>query len=187
MLRPRFITVAVLAGAVVLLSPALARASCAPPAPLRGAIKDAPSVFVGEVVDVSNRTRWATVEVERVWKGPDLPSEVEVRAGPADPPGLISSASSVDRTFTAGFAYLFVPYKAEGSVFRDNACTRTTRFRFQHERLGKALFGVSSIEPERHAPAGSLPLVLPWIAAAGCLIAFFGTAWLLARRWVRFE
>jgi hypothetical protein len=86
-----------------------ATASCAAPAPLREAIKDAPAVFVGTVIETANRSRWATVHVEEVRKGTGLPDEVEVRAGPEDPPGPGGTATSVDRTYTSGTRYLFVP------------------------------------------------------------------------------
>lgn len=72
----RLITVAVAAGALVLLLPAHAQASSVSPVPMRKAISDAPAVCVGEVVDVTNQRRWAKVAVEEVWKGPDLPSQV---------------------------------------------------------------------------------------------------------------
>jgi hypothetical protein len=115
---PRFhLTVAALAAGLVLLLAALARASCAAPLSVRKAIKEAPSVVGATVVDVTTGKRWATVEVEEVWKGPELPSQVEIRAGPKDPPGPVSAASSVDRTFDREERYLFVPYKGSGSVF----------------------------------------------------------------------
>jgi hypothetical protein len=181
--RRRLVTVAVLAGALLLLSPGLAHASCAPPVPMRKAIEEAPSAFVGEVVEVTNGRRWATVEVEQVWKGPALPSAVEIRAGPADPPGPLSSATSVDRTFAAGITYLFVPYRAKGSIFYDNACTRTTRLRPELERFGEAFLGATSNEPNRQAPAGATPSgARVWVAVAGGLAALSGAAWLLARR-----
>jgi hypothetical protein len=116
-----------------------ATASCAAPAPLREAIKDAPAVFVGTVIETANRSRWATVHVEEVWKGTGLPDEVEVRAGPEDPPGPGGTATSVDRTYTSGTRYLFVPYdRSSQAIFQDNACTRTSQFRSPLERFRPA-------------------------------------------------
>lgn len=183
MRRPHLVTVAFLAGALVLVWPGVAQASCAPQPPMRRAIQDAPSVFVGEVVGVTNASRWATVDVEEVWKGPDLPSEVEVRAGPVDPPGPFGSASSVDRTFAPGVTYLFVPYRGKGSVFYDNACTRTTRFRPDLKRFAAATFGGGSREPDREGPATATSSeTRAWVPVAGGVAALLAAAWLLARR-----
>jgi hypothetical protein len=143
---PRFhLTVAALAAGLVLLLAAPARASCAAPLSVRKAIKQAPSVFVATVVDVTNGKRWATVDVEEVWKGPELASEVDIRAGPKDPPGPVSAASSVDRTFDRGARYLFIPYKGYGSVFYDNACTRTARFGPAHGQVKVPTGGQSKV------------------------------------------
>lgn len=111
-----------------------ARASCGLAPPVPQAIAEAPAAFVGTVSELSNGRRWATVTVDEVWKGEDIPDEVEVRAGPKDPPGGGGVATSADRYFEPTQQYLFVPYKRAGSVFRDNACTRTSPFRPSLER-----------------------------------------------------
>lgn len=113
----------------------VAAASCAPPLPYEQAFEEARNVFVGRVVSVSNARRWARVEVEDVWKGPELPAVVEVRAGPKDPPGPGRVATSADRHYRTGRRYLFFPYRGNGAVFADDACGRTTVFRPELERL----------------------------------------------------
>lgn len=61
------------------------------------------------------------MEVEGVWKGPDLPNTVTVNGGPSDP----SEATSVDRTYELG-TYIVFPINST-SPFVDNACTSTQR------------------------------------------------------------
>jgi hypothetical protein len=107
------------------LAPAGAWASClADPRTLKEVVRDSNVVFVGTVMSVSNRDRWAVVRVDEVWKGPQLPPEVEVRAGPQSE----TEATSNDRMFKAGVRYLFVPL-GEASPFSDNICSHTTEWR----------------------------------------------------------
>lgn len=121
--------------AASMLIPAAALASCAGPVPVPQAIDDAPAVFVGTVTKLTNSERWATVEVEEVWKGEDVPSEVELRAGSKDPPGGGGIASSVDRFYSKGARYIFFPFKRSDAIFRDNVCTRTTKLPNRIERF----------------------------------------------------
>lgn len=114
--------------AAALVTPGRASALCAGPGPWRTAISEAPAVFVGEVVSVRSGGRWATVDVEAVWKGV-VEDVVEVRSGAFDPPGGLISMSSVDRTYDAGRTYVFVPFEGDDDVFEDNSCTRTTPYR----------------------------------------------------------
>lgn len=101
-------------------APTVAIASCGAPPPLEDAIDEADAVFVGMVVEVSNRQRNAVVDVEAVWKG-DVDERVEVRGGPQSP----NTITSVDAAYDEGKRYLFVPHKGSGDRFRDNACTST--------------------------------------------------------------
>jgi hypothetical protein len=117
------VTAAVWAG--VASSPVLA--SCAALPSLRESLKTADVVFVGTVQSTSNADRWAAVEVDEVWKGSDVPKEVEVRGGPEDPAGPLGVASSVDTTYEPGVRYLFVPVNS-GPPYRDNSCTPTRRY-----------------------------------------------------------
>lgn len=137
------------AGVTVILGwPTSAVASCLAPLSFPRAIEEAPAVFVGEVVDVSGGGRWATVEVRQVWKGGELPAEVEVRGGPRDENVL----TSVDRDFKISRDYLFVPYERRGSTFLDNACTSTTRFRPELTRFRPANAAEASPTPAASAP-----------------------------------
>lgn len=135
----------------MLAAPATTLGSCAQPLPIAEALKSAEIVFVGTVVQVSEGNRWANVQVEEVWKGPDRPQNVLVRGGPAG-----NAATSVDRSFEVGVKYIFFPYVAvdagegpAGSVtdggvpaggvpenaLTDNSCTNTTAFTDEHKAL----------------------------------------------------
>lgn len=165
----------------VLVLPSSARASCISPPPFPQAIENAPAVFVGEVVDLSGRGRWATVEVLEVWSGGELPQRVEVRAGPRRK----NVASSVDRHFKLSREYLFLPYERNGSVFKDNACTRTTRFRPELARFRPQ----SVSEPSPTPPPGTSPRDVDerpefprWLLIGGVIAAAAALALVVARR-----
>lgn len=163
---------AMLAGiAATLVWPSPALASCMPPQPFPQAIHEAPAVFIGEVTDVSGSGRWAAVEVSQVWKGGVMPAEVEVRGGPGDE----NSLSSVDRHFKVSVEYLFVPHERRGSVFSDNACTRTTRFRAELARFRPAtatdpLPGPETWTPEPDENDNPLRWLLGGAALAGVAV-----------------
>ncbi len=117
----RLLVVSVLAAAVVTLVGRPALASCADPPDLETAFADAEVVFIGVVVEVSNHDRTAVMEVEQVWKGPQLPDFVTVHGGPDDP----DLFTSVDRTFERE-TYVVFPVNSS-PPFEDNACTLTQR------------------------------------------------------------
>ncbi|MGI8773477.1 MAG: hypothetical protein ACR2KQ_00485 [Actinomycetota bacterium] len=121
-------------------APTTALASCVLPPPLEDAIDEADAVFVGVVIEVSNRQRNAVVDVEAVWKG-DVDERVEVRGGPQSP----NTISSVDAAYNEGERYLFVPYEGSGDRFRDNACTSTQPYEEDFDDLRPA--GASEPSP----------------------------------------
>ena len=134
---------------MVIAAPYFALASCGSPGPFGEAIRNAPAVFVGTVIDLNGGGRWATVEVQEVWKGGDLPAEAEVRGGP----GAKNVATSVDRHYKLNRQYLFIPYKRNGPVFRDSACSRTTRFRTELNRFRPLGAGEPSTSPSSESPS----------------------------------
>lgn len=184
--RRRFASLVVLfTFGIVPLIATPAHASCAELPPMRKAIREAPAVFVGTVVHTENMGRWVIVDVSEVWKG-DVEPELEVRAGPKDPPGPMGVASSVDRHYRDGETYLFLPYRGDGKVFGDNSCTRTTLYRPQLDRFkpagafeptGSPTSGpfANDLEPE----TGQTSLA-PWLIL-GALIGVFGLTWLFVR------
>ncbi|GMR02318.1 MAG: hypothetical protein BMS9Abin20_0648 [Acidimicrobiia bacterium] len=107
--------------AAIAVVPQPALASCAEPPDLETAFADAEVVFIGNVVELSNQDRTAVMQVEQVWKGPQLPDVVTVNGGPSDP----SVITSVDRTFEVG-TYIVFPINSD-PPFEDNACTLTQR------------------------------------------------------------
>jgi hypothetical protein len=111
---------------VLALAPGPVAASCAMLPPVEVAIDKADAVFVGTVAGLRHEARWATVQVEEIWKGPALPAVVEVRGG-LDP----TAFSSIDRTYNVGQRYLFVvSLRVEGAVaaLQDDACTATSEW-----------------------------------------------------------
>jgi hypothetical protein len=121
---------ALLVAFIMILFPAPAHASCVQPPPLERAIAEADVAFVGTVETISNRGRDATVAVESLWKGPDLPAEVEVFGGPRRE----NIALSNERHFEDGTRYLFIPTNRR-PPFKDNACTQTQQYRSALDRF----------------------------------------------------
>ena len=107
------------------------RASCLPQPPIEKAYGEARLVFVGTVLEVRSDRRTATVRVEEVWKGGDLPPTVLVRGGPEE------FTTSTDRTFEREARYLFFP-TVEGNTITDSACSATQRYTADLDRLRPA-------------------------------------------------
>jgi hypothetical protein len=137
-----------IAALLVAALPGTAVASCIMPPPLAESIRLAEVVIVGTVGATENRARWATINVEEIWKGPDLPPTVIVRAGPAG-----DTFSSIDRTFDAGVRYLFLLGRDEQGGFTDNACSQTTPWEV----------GLAALRPADFRP----PTVIDGTADAG--------------------
>jgi hypothetical protein len=112
--------VAGVAALAFLLTPSAVLADCMMPAPVKEAAQTAEVVFIGTVTETTNRDSWASVAVEEIWRGPDLPATVVVKGGSGG-----DGISSVDRSFQAGVKYLFFPYADEQGDLADNSCTNT--------------------------------------------------------------
>lgn len=168
----------VAAAAVLLGSSNPAAASCAVP-PLEDWIRSSDVAFVGTIVQLANGDRWATVNVEEIWHGPDLAPVVEVRGGPAG-----NVASSVDRTYGVG-RYLFAVSVAEG-VLQDGACSATTEWTEDLAKLrpADARRPSAPIDSAPEPTSGTSPLAPVVVAAAMvvAVVALFGSVALLARR-----
>ena len=96
-----------------------AAASCAVPPSLEESLSSAELAFVGTVVELNNLNRWATFQVEEVWKGEPGTTRLDVRGGP---PG--GAATSVDRTFELDTRYLVFASRGERH-WEDNTCSAT--------------------------------------------------------------
>ena len=106
--------------AALLLAPAPVLADCQMAPPFVEAVRTSDLVFVGTVTALGNGGRSATVEVEEVWRGGEMPATVTVFGG-TDP----AQAMEDDRTFEAGVRYVFFPVEFEGRLV-DHICTATT-------------------------------------------------------------
>ena len=106
--------------ATLIRMPAAALASCAVTPQLATALSGAPAVFVGTVTSVDHAGRVADVHVDDVWKG-RVAAVVQV----VGTPDLNAGATSVDRYYTVGQKYLFIPFAGVGDRFQDNNCTLT--------------------------------------------------------------
>lgn len=163
--------------ALLLVSAAPVLGDCMMPPPVEQAVQRAEIAFVGTVTGVANSGRWATVAVEEVWVGPDLPPVISVRGGPEG-----NSATSVDRSFTAGTRYLFMPFIAEG-ILQDNSCSSTSIWVPSHAEIRPANARQPvSPEPEPAASFDVASMIVPaaLIVGAGALV--FGAALVLRRR-----
>jgi hypothetical protein len=162
---PLVVLAALAAAIAVPLSSTAALASCAlPPGQGAGSFAAAPVVFVGTVTSTGNRDREATVKVESIWRGPDMPASVTVVGTPAS--GW-NAGTSIDRTFKAGERYLFVPTNTS-SPFQDNSCTATQPY--TAAIAGMAPAGARTPAPTLQSAPDELLAPdrspLPWVAAA---------------------
>lgn len=147
-LRIAGVTGLALMGLALLAGPAAA--SCAPPPPMEQAIEEAKTVFVGTVESLADEGHHATVRVEEVWKGPDLPPVVEVRGSPGGD-GAMRARTSVDRTYTDDTKYLFVLYD-EDLPLEDNVCSRTSEWTEEY-----AQYRPAQVRHPVSAPANGAP------------------------------
>ncbi len=123
------VAVSVVATAALFAAPSIAVADCMGPPAFDEAVKTADIILVGTVTETINGNRWATVAVEEIWRGPDVPATLQIKGGPD-----ANAASSVDRAFEVGQRYVFFPYieadteplpgVAAGGL-ADNSCTST--------------------------------------------------------------
>jgi hypothetical protein len=167
---------AVLVSGLSLALPRSGLASCLAPAPLPDRLQGARVVFVGTVVSASDRARRAQVRVETIWKGPDLPRELEVLGSPLGSGG----ASSIDRTFQADQRYLFV-LADERPPFTDNSCSAT-----QPYTAAVAAYAPADARPVSTDGAGGGTRANPWfwgaVAAAGAAGVLLAVTIVLRRR-----
>ena len=150
----------------LLLSPPAALASCAMPDPLGAVLTRAEIVFVGSVTRTAQMGRWATVTVEEIWKGPDLPQTVLVKGGQGG-----NTMTSVDRTFEAGTRYLFLPSGSNPGL-TDNACSSTTVWSADLEAMRPATIRKPGVDQtvDRGSDAPWLAPALVALVAVGILL-----------------
>lgn len=169
-MRIRRLATAITLGLWGLLAPGSVAASCAGFPPLEEHLAQADVVFVGTVVSLADEQRTALVEVEEIWRGPELPAEVTVHGGF---PG--QGFSSVDRSFETGARYLFAPSFDEGRL-EDNACTATQIWSDELAALRPASVSTPEPEPADEGSPGGIPAAALVIALAVALVAGVGVA-----------
>ncbi len=158
--------------AVLALFPVMADASCAAGGSAQEAILSAPTVFIGTVTSLSNGDRVATVRVDDVWRGRAIPTAVEV----VGTPDLTAAATSVDRIYSAGTQYLFVPDGGGPASFTDNSCTATQPYSASLRGLRPAdAPGAPTRSAQAPTQSGStFPLVLVVMGAVLALVVTVG-------------
>lgn len=107
-----------------LLGSSPAQAACDPPG-LEFALRNAPTVFVGEVVEVGDLGHAAEMRVLAVWKGTDLPERVSTSGRPAD-----GTDPTDARRYQLGATYLVIPHN-QLRPYPDDGCTATRVFAAQ--------------------------------------------------------
>jgi hypothetical protein len=157
---PLILAVLVLAGLV--RGPTAVLASCAAIPQLGPAIRNAPAVFVGTVTSVDHGGRVATVHVEDVWKG-RVGANVQV----VGTPELNAAATSVDRIYSAGQKYLFIPFAGGGDRYQDNNCTLTQPF-----SVGLAAYRPSAAAAPK--PAAETSSWTPLAGVGGLIVLIAG-------------
>ena len=156
-----------------------ARAACNKPVDQITAMNLADSVFVGQVMELSDVNRVATMRVLEIWKGPDLGAQVTVNGSFSGSPQVLLS----DRTYVLGATYLVVPF-GRRSPFFDEACSGTRPYsplggqippQFQNA-VGTptarmpAAFGVADDTSDGSGRAGSLLIGGGVLAALGLVL-----------------
>ena len=122
------VALSIVATPALFAAPSVALADCMAPPAFEEAVKTADIALVGTVTETVNGNRWATISVEEIWRGPDLPATLLLKGGPD-----ANAASSVDRSFEVGLRYVFFPYVADAEPLpgvaagglADNSCTST--------------------------------------------------------------
>jgi hypothetical protein len=171
----RSLLVILLAAAALLAGAAGVQASCVVPPPLREQVASAGLVFVGTVIFTSDNDRVARVRVESIWRGPELPTYVDVHGSPVLGPG---AASSIDRKYSAGTRYLFVLYGADQPL-QDNSCSGTQVYTAELATLAPA--GARSPAPPTAGDEIHNAVALYWQPALGVL-ALMAAAGVIALR-----
>lgn len=161
--------------------PTAALASCAVAPQLATALSDAPAVFVGTVTSVDHDGRVVNVHVDDVWKG-RVAAVVQV----VGTPDLNAGATTVDRYYTVGQNYLFIPFAGVGDRFQDNNCTLTQPFSagLMAYRPSDAIGPPPTSGPSDAAVLPSAPQTSSWalFAVGGGIVLVMATLLVIAQR-----
>jgi hypothetical protein len=163
-----------------------ATAVCTPPE-LEFALRNAPTVFVGEVEELADQGHAAEMRVLAVWKGADLPQRVSTDGRPA-----AGTDPTKSRRYQLGVTYLVIPHN-QVMPFPDDGCTATRVFAAQgaliptiyqdavgaeHGRLPMTAASATA-DPETESPTSSTPFIG---GAAAVLLLTVAVLWLRKSR-----
>lgn len=169
----RLASLAVVSTLLLLAAPGAVLADCMAPPPIEEAARQAEIVFVGTVSAVQDQGRRATVTVDEVWRGPDLPVTTVVLGGVGE------GFTSVDRTYEVGMKYIFFPLLEDGSL-HDNLCTNTVQWLPEYEDLrpdeardplGEGDGAGDGFDVASLVPMGALVLVVAGLLLVAGLVA----------------
>lgn len=158
------------AGLILLAAPGSVLADCMAPPPIEEAIRQGEVVFTGTVMAVADQGRRATVEIDEVWRGPDLTATTVVLGGQGE------GFTSVDRTYEVGMRYVFFPsIDPETRALVDNLCTNTTPWQDDYEKLrpseARPPIGDPNGEAAGFDVASLVPIGALVVVVAGVLLA----------------
>jgi len=177
--------IGLLVGAWLIFASLDAAAASCPLAPdVADALSNAASVFVGEATVVADQGRVATMDVISIWKGPDLPEQVEVR-------GTATVGSPVgpeDRRFTEGTTYLVIPENTR-QPFLAGKCSATIAFNGTglaipagYQEVIGAATGRAPVMPAPESEAGTGGLPMGLLAMASVVPVLAGVALIIHHR-----
>ena len=167
MRKNRAVVVLALVG-VMLLHAGGAGADCAAPPPLDDALEAASIAFIGKVSEAAFESGQATLQVQWIWKGGELPAEVVVKT----PPGTDGNPGY---RFREGSTYIVIPQNAGVPLIVD-PCSGTRSYRADGQDipsdLQEAVGASSGWAPGSAASGGpadgddvsTLPLIIALLA-----------------------
>ena len=126
---------------------------CVDPATVAERVRFASIVLLGTATDWDGTT--ARFKIDEIWRGPDLPEEVEIVPEPG-------------RAYTAGARYLLFPTDSP-SPLADARCSATTRW---DESLAE--YRPARVRDPGSAPVTDADLPWEWVIAAAALAGGFG-------------
>lgn len=174
----RMVTVMTAVVAVfIALAASPAASSCGPTPSIEENLQTADLVFVGTVVELNNRNRWATFTLEEVWKGEPGSPRLDVRGGP---PGNV--ATSVDRTFEIDARYLVFATRGDRH-WEDNICSATREYDQSLDRFKPA--GARTVSTTTPPSADDEGLKSGTVVFAGVMLVVVVGGYFVVRRWDR--
>jgi hypothetical protein len=128
-------------------------AECTDPPPLEDALRESPIAIIGEVTAAGLDADEATISVQWIWKGPDLPEELVLQT-----PSTPTLSGEVGFRFRAGTTYIIFLQDTTGP-YEVGECSGTRRYRSDGQ----------AIPPELQLAAGATAGRAPGAPADGAI------------------